>query len=372
MGSDIPKLVEPDEGSRTVLVYMAAHNSLKGFVQEDLDEMKQGILSVTNEGAHLLVYKDVGTSPCQLVELKNDGTEEVLAEYESPRNSVGVTEMQEVFRDAFSARPADSYGLVYWSHGDGWVPDMTTTRWIGQDYDAGVMSIADLVSVLQAAPHFDFIMFDACFMQSVEVAYELRYYTDYYIGSPTENPGPGAPYDKIMQPMFVKGAARQIASAYFNAYNDLYAEGNGISNTNWTGGLSIGVLDTSRLEELARATGQALAASVPTADKATLRGTVFDYDNRSSSHIGYYDMQELMEALVQDPALYAEWKLAFDAAMGYWNTTAQNYSQFVGMFSMERANGLTHYIPSDSKPATAVAYRQMGWYQAAGLNVLGW
>ena len=47
-------------------------------------------------------------------------------------------------------------------------------------------------------PHFDFIMFDACFMMSVEVAYEVRNYTDYYIGSPTENPGPGAPYDKVV------------------------------------------------------------------------------------------------------------------------------------------------------------------------------
>ena len=32
------------------------------------------------------------------------------------------------------------------------------------------MNIEDLKLVLQNAPHFDFIMFDACFMQSVEVA----------------------------------------------------------------------------------------------------------------------------------------------------------------------------------------------------------
>ena len=51
------------------------------------------------------------------------------------------------------------------------------------------MNIEDLKSVLQKAPHFDFIMFDACFMQSVEVAYELRDYCDYYIGFPAENPG---------------------------------------------------------------------------------------------------------------------------------------------------------------------------------------
>ena len=51
------------------------------------------------------------------------------------------------------------------------------------------MNIEDLVTILSAdaVPHFDFVLFDACFMQSIEVAYALRNFTDYYIGSPTEN-----------------------------------------------------------------------------------------------------------------------------------------------------------------------------------------
>ena len=55
------------------------------------------------------------------------------------------------------------------------------------------MNISDLVTILSAdaVPHFDFVLFDACFMQSIEVAYALRNFTDYYIGSPTEIPGPG-------------------------------------------------------------------------------------------------------------------------------------------------------------------------------------
>ena len=78
------------------------------------------------------------------------------------------------------------------------------TRWVGQDKGNGDnrMNISEFVEILKSAPHFDFILFDACFMQAVEVAYELRDYTDYCIGSPTEIPGPGASYDAVVPAMF--------------------------------------------------------------------------------------------------------------------------------------------------------------------------
>lgn len=91
------------------------------------------------------------------------------------------------------------------------------------------MNISDLVTVLDDnMPHFDFIMFDACFMMSVEVAYAVRDYADYYMGCPTENPGPGAPYDKVVPYMFKPGAANQMAEAYFNHYNEKYNGGSGM------------------------------------------------------------------------------------------------------------------------------------------------
>lgn len=148
---------------------------------------------VNNSGVHLLVYIDTGSEP-RLIELENKNgaaVETTVKTYEKNRNSVGVAETAEVFRDVFSddAYQAESYGLIYWSHGDGWIPNpLPSTRWIGQDWGNGsrYMNISDLVSILSGAPHFDFILFDACFMQSVEVAYALRSFTDYYIGSPTE------------------------------------------------------------------------------------------------------------------------------------------------------------------------------------------
>lgn len=380
-GGDDPIPEPPVEDRRTVLVYMAADNNLSNFTSGDLNEMKEGWAQMNTLGMHLLVYVDTGSSP-RLIELEKKGDdviETVVKEY-GDRNSVGVAETQEVFADVFKSTryQAGSYGLVYWSHGDGWIPNpLPSTRWIGQDTGNGThyMNIDDLVSVLETAPHFDFIMFDACFMQSVEVAYALRQYTDYYIGSPAENPGPGAPYDKIMPYMFQEGAAAKIASEYFAVYQDKYDKGNGISNSNWTGGTAVCVLKSSELENLASATRTALAGV--TTDGGTLRRQVFDCDRRrsyySSLYVGYFDFVEMMEALVEDTSVLNDWKQAFRAALGYWATTPMIYSAVDGMFSMERSHGVTHYIPSlEENPRAAKAYRSMAWYSAAGLSQIGW
>lgn len=91
-------------------------------------------------------------------------------------------------------------------------------------------------------------------MQSAEVAYELRDCVEYLIGSPTEIPGPGAPYKSVVPELFTEtNCAENIASAYFDAYQKSY---NGVvgSNDNWTGGVNTSVIKSAALDELALAT----------------------------------------------------------------------------------------------------------------------
>ena len=213
-------------------------------------------------------------------------------------------------------------------------------------------------------------------MQSVEVAYELRDCCDYYIGFPAENPGPGAAYDRMFPFIFQKGAAVEMAIGTFAAYDEIYTGKIG-SNSNWTMGTAIDVLKSSELENLAAATANALSGV--TADREVLRSSVFDYDQRkvgSSYYVGYYDFVEMMEKLVVDEVALDEWKQAYDAASVCWKKTLMIYSMSVGMFSMKRANGVSHYIPSTATSAAAqaanAAYRSTLWYSAVGLARLGW
>ena len=224
-------------------------------------------------------------------------------------------------------------------------------------------------------PNARFILFDACFMQAVEVAYELRDYTDYCIGSPTEIPGPGASYDAVVPAMFsAENAAVNIAKAYYEPYAAKYDEGKGLSNSNWTAGASVCALRTDKLVDLARITKQVLPGSV---DNAQLRSLIFDYDKRRGSdgfqdgHVGYYDMANMMKKIIVNGG-YLTWRQAFDAAVVYWATTSMNYSAYIGMFSMEGTNGVSCYIPSVSNTVTDKAYRSTEWYTSAGFAALGW
>ena len=363
---------------RVVLVYFAADNSLSKLCYKDLDEIRAGMLNIS-DSMLLFAYVDANEENAKLLKFRNiDGkvSEEIVKEY-GDRNSVGVEETQEVFNDVFGnpAYQADSYGLVYWSHGEGWIPYPTppSSRWIGQDWDGdNCMNLSDFKEILAAAPHLDFLMFDACFMQSIEVAYELRKYADYVIASPTETPGPGAPYDAIMPYLAQVGASAAMAGAYFEAYNALY-NGSTPTNDNWTGGVSICVLRTNGLESLAALTAQLMPTEE--VDLHALRKEVFDYDQRSGwdkkYYIGYHDWAQMMQALLSE-ADYTTWRQAYDDAVVYWNTTPKNYSDVVGMFSMEGANGVTHYIPESIVSPRAEAYRSLEWYGAAGLSKLGW
>ena len=362
---------------RTVLVYIVAdNNGLASYAQEDLAEMKEGMAQVSDGMLHLLVYIDTGSSP-RLVELKKQNgqvVEDVVRTYDD-RNSVGVDETREVFADVFSNPDflAEGYGLIYWSHGDGWIPyGQASTRWVGQDKGDGDhrMNISELVTILQSVPHLDFLMFDACFMASVEVAYELRSFTDYYVGSPTETPGPGAPYQVLVPMMVADQAAIRMSNSYFAFYEGIYTGKTPTVDGPWTGGVSICVMRTDALEQLAALTAQLLPEEV--VDIAALKEEVFDYDHKGwgRDYVGYFDLKQLMEQVLDD-ASYATWTQAFDAAIAYWSTTPKSYSQFVGMFSMEGANGITHYIPGSSTQRDA-AYHSMKWYQDAGLEKLGW
>lgn len=369
------EIIVHELGKRTVLIYFAADNSLASFVDGDLEELKKGIIANgLSASQHLLAYVDRGGEAVLIEFLEQKGTavEKIVKTYPD-RNSTGGTEMQEVFDDVFKnqAYQAESYGFIYWSHCDGWIPySIPSTRWVGQDTGNGDnrMNISELKQVLDTAPHFDFIMFDACFMQSVEVIYELRNYADYYIASPTETPGPGAPYDAIFPYMFKQGASQALGEAYFKVYQDMYKK----TGTLWEYGVSICVAKTSEVEHLASVTGEVLQhiADKESVNCEMLRQNVFDYDKRYSlSHVGYYDFKDLMENLLE-PAVYKEWEDAFASTLTYWNTTQTNYSASYGSFSMADTNGVSHYIPSSPNTAACAAYRSLEWYEDAGISRL--
>lgn len=322
---------KPEMGSRTVVAYIAADNSLSSFSTKDLNEMLEGIKDVDTRTNNMLVYIDRGNVEPLLIRIcrnmENTIIKDTVQTYDIHRNSVGIEEMTEVLSSVVEQFPAEGYGLILWSHGDGWIPSSSVdTRWIGQDTDSGMkdkrMNIADLHTVLKKLPRLDYLFFDACYMQSIEVVYELRDCADYFIGSPTEIPGPGAPYQDVVPQLFAKNnAAVSIAGSYFDFYNNLYNGGEGMSNDIWTGGVSLAVLESSKLEALAAATCQLPIYTSREINTAKIQC----YDILRDRH--YHDLGGLSKSLA-DAALYQQWEAAYRAATVYAKTTELNYNTY--------------------------------------------
>lgn len=377
-GDDEPTKPANKQPQRTVLAYIVSDNSLSYFSDSDINEMLEGIKSVDTQVNNLLVYADSNTTPVLYritKDKKGNAIKEIIREYDE-QVSTSPQVMKEVCSTVFTNYPAQSYGLIYWSHGEGWKPmPLAATRWIGQDKGDGTTdytNIDELKQVLASVPHLDFLLFDACFMMSVEVAYALRDEADYIIASPTEIPGPGAPYDVLVPAMFKKEGSIKIAQAYYEHYNALYDSGKNNSDNYWTAGVSIAALKTSALSALAQATNQALSKAT-SINLPAIKSNLYDYDQRPKSsnlYVGYYDMVQLMQALCTESD-FATWKIAFDSAMAYYQSTPLNFSSYAGMFSMEGTCGLSHYLPTGNTSLNA-AYAQTDWYSAASLDDWGW
>ena len=158
--------------------------------------------------------------------------------------------------------------------------------------------------------------------------------------------------------------AINIASAYFNYYEKFYTGKVPSVNTNWTGGVATSVINSAALDNLAMVV------------KAIIPKYIQDARVVQCNDIQLYDFDNLIQNLTggKDNADYQSWRQAFDEAVIYRKTTPKNYSGITySMFSMEKAEGLSTYIPRgsfDSKINNF--YRTLQWYSAAGWGETGW
>jgi hypothetical protein len=389
--SAIPAKSTIRQTERTVLVYIAAENSLASYAATDIAEMAEGMTDMNTDICHLLVYVDNRSTPrlfCFQADKSGAIQQQSVREYDE-QDSSDPAVMAAVLQDAFNAYPAPSYGLVLWSHGEGWIPSeytksrgLMSRHWWSVDNGANssansgtYMEISGLAEALSAAPHLDFVLFDSCFMLSAEVLYELRQAADYFIGSPAEIPGPGVCYD-VLSPFFFSAAtdyAPYLGEIYYLSYGEKYVEGKVIAdNGDWVGGVCIGSVKSSALPALATATATVLSQYV-NAESAPVYSTVQTYDCRTAN-LYYHDLKDFVRQQTAQSADYATWLRAFNAAMVYWGTTPTVYSAF-GTHTVtvsDEAGGLSIFIPRLVKADIIPYFHQTQWYKDAGWEAVGW
>ena len=308
--------------------------------------------------------------------------------YEGNLCSTDSLTMANVLRDIFRLYPARTYGLVMCSHASGWLFDdpllstqsprrrsfgIDNGRRSSSSNSGRKMNIPTLAGVLSGCPHMDFLFFDACFMQCVEVAYELRHSADYIIASPAEIPASGAPYTQMLRALC---AVPSDAGAIVQQYMDFYTTGNGAFSY---GGAELSVIRTDRLERLAQATAPLMSHLLADSKELDIDGVQRYYEDLSSSYYtGFFDLKHLFYTHL-DSGAYNRWVQTFDdvvpiqALSPSWYS-AYNYGTRMYVRDIAHTGGVSVFVPRSRHKDNGWldAYHCLQWYEDTGMNVTKW
>lgn len=374
-------LAPGDSAARTVLVYIMGENSLAGNVRSDLMEMKRGANALP-DSCYLLAFVDDVNVPyiCRFHKNRsNVSLCDTVYKFKEDFYSTDTARFKEVVTWVLEEYPSDNFGLVMWSHGTGWLYDTGKNRSIGIDngknsYEniapsARWMEVDDLARVLENLPvKTDFVFFDACFMQCVEVAYAMRSSADWLVGSPAELPADGAPYDRIIPSLF---SFPFDAKELIEQYKDAYPEDDGVL---------LSAVKCSAMERLAEVTAMYVPACF-SRDSLVNDSKVFSY--LPGGYFSYYidypdypDMNGQMMLRLSNDA-YLQWKEAFDEAVPYKVASRQWFSAFEyepTVVNFLQYGGVSMYVPRERSEYSTFNsfFRKTEWYDATGWGSAGW
>lgn len=254
----------------TVLIFMNADGNLEQYGVEDINEMERVAAS---DAVAVAVQMDrvggydttngnwTGTKRFSIVHDNNTATmtstlptTEGGSPYLEDLGEVNMGQpvaLREFIDWGVRAFPAQHYALVIWNHGSGWKSSATRdplVRGISYDYTSGnnYIHTQDLPAALTSPAPLDIVGFDACLMQQIEVAYEIRNSCRYIVGSEEDEPGPGYDYSTFLAPLVQNPTMTPLALADLIARRSVEIYGADTYSTQ-------SVIDTAELEGVAAA-----------------------------------------------------------------------------------------------------------------------
>lgn len=258
----------PTEAENTIFVYMpwsGSPGSLYPFFQKNLTDIKQAVESQGGLGdKHLIVFISDSPSKGSLINVKYqqgrcvDDTVAVFNNTLASQQLNSANWITTVLKRVQAYAPARSYSMIVGCHGMGWIPGnsgtrsryttsafrrrdverLPLTRWFGGDTYKTDISTFDKGIEQSGIGKMQYILFDDCYMSTIEVAYELRHSAKHIIACPTEIMAHGMPYDLLWTELSKSSPDYgSICDTFYNFY---------ISYTSPYG--TIGVIDCSQID----------------------------------------------------------------------------------------------------------------------------
>lgn len=396
---------------RTVLVFISGENNLSPFVENDLKELATGRRQV-GQDEDLIVFVDKASSTEKpfigRITTSTKQPIDTLFTFDKDFYSSDPTQFRQILQWVVNNCPAtEDYGLVLWGHANGWFIreelSANSRRAYGMDYGTDESSTnkelwLNIPTIRQVCEQigikWKFIFCDCCSMQCAEVAYELRNVCDYFIASPSEISGLGAPYDVIVKDFFMHNDQQMYTAICDDYYDQVTHE----LRTSTDEHLPISVVKThdgsrDNMQALADSTRKLLpliTANLGMPRDDFERGFIyyyrqlFIYNGRyeyRDDEIVCYDMRDVIQtALKEHPQAFNNWLKAFNQAVVYsrksafWHGLSITFSDFD--YSEERQGVMSMFFPLGKYSRTKYPYnddiKKMAWYQAVGWSELGW
>ena len=349
-GPDVP--VTPV--GQTVFMFFPWSNSLLSDFRRTVEDMQTVVTQRSMKDERIMVFMATSEREAVLFELKKQNGRcltDTLRRY-SDRPFTSRQWLTSLFSEVMTLAPASRYGMVVGCHGLAWVPvqgqrnaqkrlgsqerideednlykkeridkegdDLmhfevqgpVTTRFIGGTYPETQIETTDLADAMaDAGFHTEYILFDACYMSSVEVAYELKDVTHYLIASPTEVLSYGFPYITMGKHLLgtpnYKGIADSFIS-FYSSYNLPYG--------------TVAVTDCTQLDALAAIAQQINAA----ATEQLVPNGVQIMDGYSPTL--FYDLGHLMSLKDAGTVLTAAFAEQLEKTVPYKGHTGQYFT----------------------------------------------
>ena len=399
-GPDVP--VTPV--GQTVFMFFPWSNSLLSDFRRTVEDMQTVVAQRSMKDERIMVFMATSEREAVLFELKKQNGRcltDTLQRY-SDRPFTSRQWLTSLFSEVMTLAPASRYGMVVGCHGLAWVPvqgqrnarkrlgsqewidegdnlykeekidkeglykeerinkegepnDLmhfevqgpVTTRFIGGTYPETQIETTDLADAMaDAGFHTEYILFDACYMSSVEVAYELKDVTHYLIASPTEVLSYGFPYITMGKHLLgtpnYKGIADSFIS-FYSSYNLPYG--------------TVAVTDCTQLDALAAIAQQINAAA---AEQLVPNGVQI-MDGYSPTL--FYDLGHLMSLKDAGTVLTAAFAEQLEKTVPYKGHTGQYFTAL-----KEAPVDIKHYSGLNTSQGSlnhmADRLSETAWYKA--------
>lgn len=372
---------EPPESDQTVFMYLPWSSNLTSFFYQNIDDFKSIIGKNILKNERVIVYMCTSGTKATLSELSyedGEGVQKTLKtyDYSTPQYTTaeGITS---ILNDVKSYAPAKRFAMTIGCHGLGWIPksgsfsrsnmstnkmhweyeDAPMTRFFGglsASYQTDITTLAK--GIKDAGLKMEYILFDDCYMSTVEVAYDLKDVTKHLIACTSEIMAYGMPYDKIGQYLIGNIDYKSICDGFYDFYST-YTDSKGEKYPYGT----IGITDCTELDNLAAIM------------KRINQQYTFDSSLMSSLQIldGYspsifFDYGDYVSKLCKDPELLEQFREQLERTVPYKRNT-DYYFTAIGSnkgraIKIDTFSGIT--ISDISSNSMASSKEGTTWYNA--------